>query len=58
LEANSEGVFGKDKGVQGVLKIELFAKRYSWEFLSIDPKKSIPLKTTNAGCIARKTPPA
>ena len=54
---NSEGLFGRAKGVQGILKIELYEKRYTWQFLSIDPKKTIPLKTTQADCAPRKKPP-
>jgi acid phosphatase type 7 len=57
MASNSEGVFGRTKGAQGVLKIEVFANRYRWQFLSIDPNKSIALKTTEAECTARQTPP-
>jgi 3',5'-cyclic AMP phosphodiesterase CpdA len=58
MEANSEGIFGNSNGVQGVLKIKLYPKRYTWEFLSIDPNKSIKPKTKEADCVARKKPPA
>ena len=60
---NSErGPFGHTKGRQGVLKIDLFKDRYSWEFLAIqlkdgEAKFKLPLKTTSDTCRPRKAPP-
>jgi 3',5'-cyclic AMP phosphodiesterase CpdA len=65
MAPNSEGLYGRTKGMQGVLKIELFEKRYSWEFLQIDKKKlpreqidkkKLPLKTTAGDCTKRRKP--
>jgi acid phosphatase type 7 len=59
---NSDGgPFGLTKGIQGVLKIDLFKDSYRWEFLSIqknpnDPKIKLPLKTTEGTCRIRKQP--
>lgn len=56
LAPNSEGLYGRTKGIQGILKISLFADRYTWEFLPIDAKKTLPLQTKAAGCNQRKKP--
>jgi hypothetical protein len=59
-EENSEVLYGKEHGNQGVLKIELFEKSYRWSFLQIDKagvaKKAFHLPTTKGDCIPRKTP--
>jgi len=57
LAANSEGVYGITKGIQGVLKIVLYDNRYTWDFLPIDETKKLPLKTTAADCATRKEVP-
>jgi hypothetical protein len=52
---NSDGgVFGKTRGIQGVLRILLYENRYEWDFLPIDPAKKIALATTSADCNKRK----
>jgi hypothetical protein len=61
MAPNSEGLYGRTKGIQGVLKINLFDNRYSWEFLPIlkkptDKKMELPLKTTAGDCTKRRKP--
>jgi hypothetical protein len=56
IAPNSEGLYGRNKGMQGVLKIVLFERRYEWDFLSIDGATTLPLKTKKDDCIARKNP--
>jgi hypothetical protein len=61
MAPNSEGLYGQTKGIQGVLKINLFDNRYSWEFLPIlkkptDKKMELPLKTTAGDCTKRRKP--
>jgi hypothetical protein len=41
----------------GVLRIDLFADRYAWDFLPVDGFPDIDLPTTEDSCVAR-TPPA
>jgi len=62
-EKNSEGLYGRDRGSQGLLKIDLYENRYEWEFLSIEKirgtkkeKKVLRLKSTKENCTKR--PPA
>jgi hypothetical protein len=65
-ETNSEVLYGKDKGNQGVLKIYLFESSYRWEFLQVErevkgvkqEKKPFTLPTTEGNCVPRKQPPA
>jgi hypothetical protein len=55
LAPNSEGgPFGHTKGIQGVLKIELYEDRYTWDFMEIDEEKVVPQATSSAPCNARK----
>lgn len=54
LAANSEGIYGLTRGIQGVLRIDLYENRYTWDFLPIDKTKKLPLKTTAADCTTRK----
>jgi 3',5'-cyclic AMP phosphodiesterase CpdA len=62
-EESSDGIYGKDNGTQGVLKIELFDNRYEWEFLPIEKfegkdkpptKKVLKLNTVKDDCNTRK----
>ncbi|BAV45419.1 Calcineurin-like phosphoesterase family protein [Mesorhizobium loti] len=55
LAPNSEGgPFGHTKGVQGILKIDLYEDRYTWDFMEIDKQKNIPQMTNSALCNDRK----
>jgi hypothetical protein len=68
-EDNSEGIYGRKHGIQGVLKILLYSNRYEWEFLPITKTvvktvgkkevtttetKKLELPTTSADCNKRK----
>jgi hypothetical protein len=68
-EDNSEAIYGKDRGTQGVLKILLYENHYEWEFLSIEKtittkvgkkmvtkteKKQLKLPITSDTCNTRK----
>ena len=52
--ASSDGLYGKPKGDQGVLKIELFESGYSWSFLSIGENEAAKFPMGSANCSKRK----
>jgi acid phosphatase type 7 len=59
MAPNSEGLYGRTKlknGSQGVLQINLFENKYTWEFLSIDENTKLALKATADDCRMRKQP--
>jgi hypothetical protein len=55
MEESSEGgAFGLERGIHGVMRMQLFENRYQWDFLPIDKTMKLPLATTSGHCNTRK----